>query len=182
METQNNQTILSAHSKVLYKQINYRKASVSFLLLLMGVSIAFMASSIIKDTKSALYMTVVVLGIAMALFFLFKMLFFSREFMYAPTQSEIKDFTLYFNPEELQNLINSIETGSIAIFKKISDSTNSGVRLDILLSDDHQFAACQIYKYVPYNYEAASDVYTINENAREKFCKCIKELGNNKTK
>lgn len=185
MESQinNSQTILAAHSEVIKKQINYKKATVSFLLCLMGVSIMYMAATMIKDTKGALYMFTMVMGGALALFFIARMLFSSREFMYSPTQSEIKDFTVYFKSDELQNLMYAIETGSTSIFKRIADNNaNTGVRLDVLLSNDYQFAACQIYKYVPYNYEAASVVYTIQDGSREKFCKSIIELCCNKTK
>lgn len=181
-QLQDGQTILSSHSEVIKKQINYKKATVSFLLCLMGVSIVFMASSMFKDSKGALYMSTVVLGGAMALFFVARMLFSSREFMYSPTQSEIKDFTVYFKSDELQNLMYAIETGSTSIFNRIADSNNTGVRLDVLLSEDHQFAACQIYKYVPYSYEAASVVYTIKDSSRDKFCRSVKELSSNKTK
>lgn len=86
-------------------------------------------------------------------------LFVSRScWIFRPTNSKLKEMTLYFDVHESDALQTCIEMKRFEDFKQMKRKKDSGVRMEAMVSDDQRFAAVQIAEYVPYSYEAVTPV------------------------
>ena len=86
-------------------------------------------------------------------------LFVSRScWIFKPTNSKLKEMTLYFDVHESDALQTCIEMKRFEDFKQMKRKKDSGVRVEAMVSDDQRFAAVQVAEYVPYSYEAVTPV------------------------
>lgn len=86
-------------------------------------------------------------------------LFVSRScWIFKPTNSKLKEITLYFDVHESDALQTCIEMKRFEDFKQMKRKKDSGVRVEAMVSDDQRFAAVQVAEYVPYSYEAVTPV------------------------
>lgn len=169
-------TITDTTNGTLSKQRDIQRTIVNAILLLAFVTLALISSSISPNTDSWLYLTLITVGIVGVGVALALILFSCKSLLYTPTKSPVKQYSLYFKTDELSNLMYSIETNSIDGISKLVGDRDSGIRLDVAISKDRKFVACQIMKYVPYNYEATSVVYTIPVEHAQKFSKLVTDL------
>lgn len=168
--------ILEATSEELSKKRS--AASIRVLISLAIFSLILIIATIIAipDKKSVLYLGMITVGILGLAIFLIKLLSSNGDLVYIKTGSNVKSFSLYFKPDELPNLMYAIETVNVDVFNRLFADTNSGIRLDVVLSKDDNFAACQIFKFIPYNYEPVSVVYKIQSDKLSTFCGCMRTL------
>lgn len=179
METQTyDQTILTAHTETITSQFSIRKVLFNAIGLLVGVGIIIVGGAV-GEATSALYLFLMTLGVVLVVLFLVRLISKTNEIVYAPTKSALRKISVFFKTDELQSLIYAVETGKIGSLKRLVAERNSGVRMDFMYSKDGKFAACQLFSYVPYSYEPASKVYTIEPNVSRDFCKTMQELGTN---
>lgn len=158
-------TILEALSEVLAKKRDPKNIILSIIALIISIVAIYVATTIIEDTTSVAYLTVMTIGIVGCGIFSIKLIIGGRMLVYQPTNSPIDLYSIFFNTEELNNLSRAIEVGNTAYIKKNkSENNNAGIRLDIAVTRDQKFAACQICKYIPYNYEPVTDVILIPES------------------
>lgn len=177
METQTyDQTILTAHTETIASQFSIRKILVNAIGLLVGVG-TIMVATAVGETTSALYLFLMTVGVVLVVLFLVRLISKTNEMVYTPTKSALRKISIFFKTDELQNLIYAVETGKIELLQRLAAERNSGVRMDFMYSKDEKFAACQLFSYVPYNYEPASKVYTIEPQISRDFCKMMQELG-----
>lgn len=169
-------TILEAASDELSKKRSAGSIKVLVSLAIFSLILIIVTITAIPDKKSVLYLGMITIGIIGLIIFLIKLLNSKEDLIYVKTGSDIKKFSLYFKPDELPNLMYAIETVNVSIFKRLFADNNSGIRLDVVLSKDDKFAACQIFKFIPYTYEPASVVYKIPSDKLTDFCSCMKNL------
>lgn len=168
--------IIETHNESLVKKHDTKRTISSLLILVLGAAMLITAILTMQETTSAIYLTLVTFGVVFILFAVIRILSAGKQVIYKPTGSEVRKHAVYFKSDEVQKLIYSIETANFAILPSILGDNNSGVRLDVYMSRDGKYAACQVFKYIPYNYEAASTVYCIEDKNRGSFCDQIKSL------
>lgn len=169
-------TITDTTTGTLAKQRDIQRTIVNSILLLAFATLALISSSIAPNTDSWLYLTLITVGVVGVGVVIALILFSCKSLLYTPTKSPVKQYSLFFKTDELSNLMYSIETNNMDGMSKLVGDRNSGIRLDVAISKDRKFAACQIMKYVPYNYEATSVVYTIPVEYVSRFSKLVAEL------
>lgn len=168
--------IIESSMDVVTKQKNIKKLLYAGLGIVFGIALICIATFGIADKKSGMYLLLITFGI-MALVAFVAMLFLNKgQLIYTPTKSEIRAYEIFFKSEALHNLLQAIEAGNISSLYRMVGEDGQGIRLNVLLSKDNSFAACQLYKYVPYQYEPASEVYKIMDGRVSEFCQCVREI------
>lgn len=171
----NGQTIMSANEGVIEKQFSFQKLLINVTGLLFGIALILVAVYWQTETGTT-YMLLVTIGVCLAL--VFGVLLFTRvnAIVYLPTRSVMKKAELYFKSGELENLINAVKTGNIETLERLRAERNSGVKMEVIYSKDSSYATCQLFTYVPYNYEPASKVYNLTDEKSQKFCQSLKAM------
>ena len=83
---------------------------------------------------------------------------FSTKAIYTPTQSQVKVYILEYNPTEGEHLERLLEMPfdkmAVDIVQKGKPvvGVNGNFRLELCLSDDHQFCAYQLFRYGEFRY------------------------------
>lgn len=169
-------SILETLSGDLAKKRSSKNIIYTSLGLLASVGFIVAAALFILDKTSTVYLLLMTIGVVGVITFSVKLCLGCRELIYLPTKSRVKDFSIYIETDEMHRLMYALETADTSLMTQIRSPKESGLRLDVVLSSDNKFAACQIFKYVPYNYEAVSTVYRIADNHLSQFCKGMGEL------
>ena len=130
----------------------------SVAMLLFGV---FIFASVFKmgDKSSTLGMALMVLGTAFLLLGVFHLFWKSKEVVYLPTGSVAKERTVFFDLKYLGQLTDMIENGPLNGETEVVSSGSGNVRMDAMVSQDNQFAAVQLYQFVPYTYTPVTSVH-----------------------
>lgn len=103
-------------------------------------------------------------------------LFVSRScWIFRPTNSKLKEMTLYFDVHESDALQTCIEMKRFEDFKQMKRKKDSGVRVEAMVSDDQRFAAVQVAEYVPYSYEAVTPVVCYYGDDAKSFVSSFRE-------
>ena len=86
-------------------------------------------------------------------------LFVSRScWLFRPTNSKLKEMTLYFDVHECDALQACMEMKRFEDLKQMKRKKDSGVKVDAMISNDQKFAAVQISEYIPYTYETVTPI------------------------
>lgn len=101
--------------------------------------------------------------------------FISRScWLFRPTNSKLKEMTLYFDVHESSALQACIEMRRFEDLKQMKREKDSGVRVEVLVSNDQKFAAVQISEYIPYTYEAVTPVVCYYGEEAKTFISLLK--------
>lgn len=171
------ETIIEKSANVISKKNNAKKSALSMIGFVLGASIITVAAIFVDDYTSSTYLSLTTIGAVTAVVGLIALIAGGRDLIYTPTGSRIESYSIFFKAEEMPKLIYAIENGNTSAIEKLSGDSNSGARLDAVISEDAKFAACQIFRYVPHNFEPATGVYTISEEHLPTFCTKVKEAG-----
>lgn len=165
MET-NISKILEKRSDVCYTT-NTSSIVKGSLLILAGI-VAFMLPQFLKFSMERMSMTLIVAGGTMFFIGLFIVLSRGKKLVYKPTGSNIKQHFLFFDSKDKKRLTEIINDECFFTEAKGMSTLEDGkIRLDILLSDDHNFASAQIHEYIGFNYEPVSEIaYFCDESAQ----------------
>ncbi len=121
------------------------------------------------DTSSASGPLSLVCGFLLVIVGLIRLLKGSKRLVYAPTASVVKKGSRYLSADRLPSLREVLETKDFASSKGIALKADGNARLDYMASRDRRFAAVQLFRYVPYTYEAASSIFYYTGNDAETF-------------
>lgn len=103
-------------------------------------------------------------------------LFVSRScWIFKPTNSKLKEMTLYFDVHESDALQTCIEMKRFEDLKQMKRKKDSGVRIEAMISGDQRFAAVQVAEYVPYSYEAVTPVVCYYGEDAKSFVNNLKQ-------
>lgn len=170
------QTIIESLNDKLRKQINIKSVVISSTILLASVAAIILTNRHLSDTTSALYMAAITVSIVLFIWSLIKLLVSNKHWVFATTKSPIKSYMLFFKTDKLDNLIVDIEARNFEKLAEMAGDRNAGARLDVVISKDCNFAACQIMKYVPYHYEQVTEVVEIPREKLELFTDRIQSI------
>ena len=140
-------TLFSRVHPDIVKRISVSSVIVSALLAIGGIG-AFVTSLRMGDATSTMSMVFMTVGTILILTALFRLFWRSKEWVYTPTGSVTKE-------------------GDVQV------KSNGNVRMDYLISHDKRFAAVQLFRFIPYTYEAASSVYYLTGQDALDFTRCL---------
>ena len=90
---------------------------------------------------------------------LYRFFWKSNEVVYLPTGSVVSEGTRYIDSCDLDTMARLIEDKDFNLSERLSFKHSGNGRVDYLVSKDRQFAAVQLFRFVPYMYEPATQVY-----------------------
>lgn len=156
---------VSSHPDVI-KRTSISGLILSVIMLIAGLSV-FVSAFQLDERSSTLSMFLMVLGTAFLLFGVFRLFWKSREMVYAPTGSVTREASLFFDSKHEGKLTSLLESSEFVLGSDIKSTTSGNLRLDALLSQDSNFAAVQLFQFVPYTYNPVTKVfYFTGEKAR----------------
>ena len=159
----------SIESRIKYQHSTsmYIKVIVSFVIAVASVVILALANI---DTKAPLFFFLgfmAIIGVAVGLITLF---FTKKEMRLVDTNQIIRCQSFYFNATQTA-LDSAIAAHNFDSLKKMININDSGLRLDLLATDDASIARYQIMKYVPFEYQPCSDVVDVDRMTVEAMSK-----------
>lgn len=150
----------------LSSDITAKSDSKSLFQSVMGIALGFAtilcAALYVEDHKSTIFMLLMTLGVIIVIYFIIRMSSRNVNYYYKQTNSILDSFTIYYDPAQRVRLQQAIEHEGRVTVPGLDLLQESSLRIDYLVSKDGKFAACQMYHYVPYNYEPASAICCID--------------------
>lgn len=151
------------------QQYNTKKAIKSILFVVLGLLSIVITVLLSPEKDSPIYLLLLTVGLAIALFGVLKLLFSDKEYIYTPTKSPVKAHSISFDGHKLATILTALDREEYAILEKVRKDINTGAQLDILYSEDNQLFVYQTFKYIPYRLEPASELYQVEESRRTAF-------------
>ena len=149
-----------------------RKSTLSLLLSLVilaaGVVLLIVASGMAEKTgvsyTASLVFGIIAVGAGLGMLF-----FGNKQWVYMPTKSKITVHSKFIDPSQFDAVCQAIYMRDPSLLGKgLQTVERSGVRIDMYVSADGEFAAAQTFRYVPYTYSAVTPVCcAYGEQARE---------------
>lgn len=151
-------TLLSALHPQLARHMSTNSIFLSSLVALLGIT--FILLSVFKENfSSTINMLLLTLGTILLLVALYRFFWKSTEIVYTPSGSKICEGSCFFDSCDFEHLANTMNYRDFSLSKKVALKQSGNIRLDYLVSKDRQFAAVQLFRFVPYAYEPATEVY-----------------------
>lgn len=158
-QTNNVEAILSsAKHPHISKHTSVFSILVSLFVALLGI-VAILLSVFMENASDALSMSSLTVGIILILVALYRIFWKSTEVVYIPTGSVVKEGSCYMDSCDLVELTHLIENKGFGLSTRMTFKQSGNGRLDYLISKDGQFAAVQLFHFIPYMYEPTSQVY-----------------------
>lgn len=151
-------TLLSASCSHISKRTNLVSVVVSAVLSLLGVLFIYYSLDA-DESSSTLSMILLTLGTALILVSLYRLFWMGAEIVYIPTGSTISEGSYYVDTDDLETLQGLLERKSFDRAVSVIVKHTGNGRLDYMVSKDGKFAVAQLFHFVPYAYEPASDIY-----------------------
>nr|WP_301062155.1 hypothetical protein [Phocaeicola sp.] len=164
-------TLFSATHPDIVKRTNISSVLISLALCVIGAG-AFMISLNMADSSSAMSMLLITVGIILLLWAVFRLFWRSKEWVYVPTGSAMKEGTCFL--EDLPAMRHVLEKKDFMAKNNIRLTANGNVRMDYMVSRDKKFVAVQLFRFIPYTYEPASPVFYFTGNDANAFVQCLK--------
>ena len=139
--------------------LNLKSVYFSIFICVLALAIIFL-SSYVEDKSSATYMGGITLAVVLMAIGFHRLITRRLQIIYIPTKSTMRKGSFYSDSKQLPNLkaaISNKEQSNIS-YTNLDILKSGNVRLDYVVSNDGKFAAVQLYEYVPYNFEAVTDV------------------------
>jgi hypothetical protein len=131
--------------------------------LVLGI-LSFVSTFLLEHPSSAIGMTLMVLGLMLFVYGVFRLFNNCKQVIYKPTGGVIKARSIYFDLKDLHRLKELFEEKQFDRETGLRSSHSGNVRLDVLLSDCKGFAAAQLFQFVPYNYVPATDILYLTDD------------------
>lgn len=151
-------TSLSTLHPQLSKHTSVLSILVSCLIGLSGI-VSVTVSVVQDDSDTTLSMVLLALGTILILLALYRLFWKSTEMVYMPTGSVVSEGSCYMDSGDLPEMTHLMENKDFKLSSRMSFKQSGNGRLDYLISKDRQFAAVQLFRFVPYMYEPATQVY-----------------------
>lgn len=175
----NDTTIFASSHPDIVKRTSALSLTFSISMLLVGVA-AFALTFQLEDRSSTLSMALMVIGTVLFLIGTFRLFWKSKEIVYLPTNSVAKEFSVFFDLKYLDKLTEIINSGKFLANADLHCENSGNIRMDIILTQDKQFAAVQLFQFVPYNYQAVTSVCYYKEHSASEFSAFLEKSKNAK--
>ena len=149
--------LLSTRSDI-KETINSKSVAISGINLIAGL-LLLASSNWIEDKTSGLYLFTIFSPFMLLVFALIHFSCKRKHLVYAATNSPINCGQLYFDKSQMDIVKAMLKSDSTENIEWSGFKKTGNARLDYMVSKDTQFVAVQLYEYVPYNYEVASEIF-----------------------
>ena len=139
-------------------KLNTRSITIYTLLTIVGIA-TLGVTPFSDDPSSALNMALIVGGVSLIATAIVQL---SRNYLhlvYTPSGSSLTKGSEYFENEKIGIMKSLLEECNTTQLKEIKMKSGGNGRIDFFVSGDGNFAAVQLFSYIPYNYETASRIY-----------------------
>lgn len=149
---------LSAMTSNVKEIMNIKSISISVLVIFVGLGIIVL-SSWMEDKSSSSYIGGNTLAVILLIFGFYRLLCKRTHLVYLPTNSEMVEGSFFFDAQDLESLKRGLTEEQLVDYSKYTFMKSGNGRLDYIVSKDGNFVAVQLYQYIPYTFEAASEIY-----------------------
>lgn len=155
------------------RSVNHASIIAAIVILIVGISM-FLITFLFDKTQNVIISTLVLVGIALVIYSVFRLIWRSKAIVYLPTKAIIKEDDFYFDSKYFQ-MLNSVATsGNCDLISQLQSQSGGNCKLITLYSDDKQFIALQVFKYIPFNYMPCDEVYYFKGKTAENLINAIK--------
>lgn len=141
----------------------------SSLLMLVGLA-ALIASNRLEEHAALSTIVLMLSGTILIIFGVLRLVWKGKEVVYLPTGSIAREKSFFFDLKHLEALKDSVTTGRFSLAADAYSELNGNIRMDVIVSEDKQFAAVQLFQFVPYAYNPVTSVcYYTNGEATALF-------------
>ncbi|MBQ8520916.1 MAG: hypothetical protein IJ456_05990 [Bacteroides sp.] len=154
--------LLSASHPHITKHTSVLSIVISSCFALAGAAVILVALRLDRSS-STLCMSLLTVGTILLLVALYRFFWKSKEVVYLPTGSTVKEGCCYLDVGDLQRMNDLLEEGGFETPRNVPVKMSGNARLDYMVSRDGKFAAVQLYRFIPYTYEPFSRVYYYTE-------------------
>ncbi len=163
----NNATAVAYPHPDIVKRTSLSGLIISGVMILAGI-LVFFATFHLEDKGSALGMGLMVLGSGLFLGGVFRLFWKSKQLVYLPTGSVTKAESYFFDLKNMDKLKGMVNSGTFTGDTNLKCEASGNLRLDVMISEDKQFAAVQLFQFVPYVYNTVTPVqYFTNGEASD---------------
>ena len=152
-----NAQTLPAFTTNVKEVLNYKSVSLSIVLCLISLGIILLSSSV-ADKSSSLYMGGICLTVLLLIVGFYRLINKRTTLIYVPTNSTMVSGSFYFDKIHLDRMKVLLSENHEVDLKQFKFAKSGNSRLDYVVSCDRKFVTVQLYEFIPYNFEAASDV------------------------
>lgn len=154
--------------------LNSKSVSLSVFVSIVGLGIIIL-SSWIEDKSSSSYMAGNTLAIFLLILGFYRLMFKRMQLIYVPTKSTIKGGSFYFDTKHLDKLKDVLTSNQSTDYSQFEFVKSGNSRLDYMVSADGKFVAIQLYQYVPYTFEPATEVICYEEDEAKSLSQFLLE-------
>ena len=158
----NNQYALNAKSLQAFtpnvkEVLNYKSVSISVILCMVSLGTIFLSSNV-ADKSSSLYMGGICLTVLLLIVGFYRLINKRTKLVYMPTKSTLVSGSFYFDKIHLDKLRTLLSENHQVDLNQFKFTKSGNSRLDYMVSSDSKFVTVQLYEFIPYNFEVASDI------------------------
>lgn len=153
----------SAHPSIA-KRTSVSGLILSSLLVILGL-VALISSNRLEEDATPLTIVLMLSGTILIILGVLRLVWKGKEVVYLPTGSVTRERSFFFDLKHLDALKDSVTTGRFSLASDMHSEVNGNIRMDVIVSEDKQFAAVQLFQFVPYAYNPVTSVcyYTNGE-------------------
>ena len=163
---------LAAFTSNVKQVLNTKSVILSVFFCLVGLGIIFM-SSWMEDKSSSSYMAGITLAVVLLIFGFYRLMNKRSQLIYVPTQSAMLSGSFYLDTQQLERFKSALTAEPDADFSQFKFIRSGNTRLDYVVARDGNFVAAQLYQYIPYNFEPATDVVFYEEKVAQNLAMTI---------
>ena len=164
--------LYSSSNSDIIKKMSISSVLISFVLLIIGLGL-FAIVWTQEDTSSSLSMSLLTVGAIFILLSIYRFFWKSKEWVYLPSGSTAKEGSCFFDTGQFNDIYNELNEKKMIGERHISVKNSGNIRLDYMLTTDHKYAAIQLFKYIPYTYEPASNIIYLKGKDACDFANCL---------
>lgn len=153
---------LAAFSSNVKQVLNTKSVSLSIVVCLVGSGIIFL-SSWMEDKSSSSYMAGNTLAVILLILGFYRLLRKRYQLIYVPTESVMLSGSFYLETQQFERFKAALTGEPTTDFSQFNLTRSGNIRLDYVVSRDGQFVASQVFQYIPYNFEPATDIVCYEE-------------------
>lgn len=171
MNSENININVGDHSQITSK-VDFGKLILSLIVIASGFG-AFYAISHQEDPASFLSIIYLISGTVFIVIGLFVLLMKTKKNVYRETGSIVKSNSYSFDRERIDHIETALILGEFERVDPIQFTDSANARMDVLLSEDHNFAAVQLFEFVV-RFETASPVFYYTGQQASEFVRYLK--------
>lgn len=151
-------TLLATSHPHIAKHTNIVSIVISAIVGLGGMALMYFSLDM-DASSSTVCMSLLTVGAILVLVALYRLFWKSTVIVYTPTGSTIREGSRFSDSDDLDVLQRLMEKKNFGQLPIIAFKPSGNGRLDYMVSKDGQFAAVQLFRFVPYTYEPISEIY-----------------------